>query len=100
MPDMTFNCPECGQELEAPDELAGEVVECPTCSAQIQIPGADETEADEAVEKPSPASILPAMDEPSNSCPECGTEMEPDAVLCVACGFHTGLGKKIDTDFA
>ena len=32
-------------------------------------------------------------------CPECGEPMAEGAVLCVACGYHASLGRKIDTDF-
>ena len=80
MADISFACASCGQSLEAPGEMAGEAVECPACRKTVTIP-------------------VPA--EPSvTSCPGCGEAMQPDAVLCVKCGFHTGLGRKLSTDFA
>jgi hypothetical protein len=33
------------------------------------------------------------------ACPACGTELQPGSVLCVQCGFHVKLGKRISTEF-
>ena len=38
MMDHKFDCPLCGQDLEAPTDLLGEVIECPACKRQIRIP--------------------------------------------------------------
>lgn len=39
MPDINFNCSECGQNLDAPDDMVGLFVECPSCQKIIKIPG-------------------------------------------------------------
>lgn len=36
--DINFDCPKCGQNLEAPRDMAGLFVECPTCAAIIRVP--------------------------------------------------------------
>ncbi len=102
MADIEFNCPECGQVLEAPEEMAGDALACPSCEAPITIPQPPVVEAADAPVFPN----LPALDgnEPytetaANVCPECSAELQPDVVLCVACGFHLKLGKKISTEF-
>ena len=33
-----FECPDCKEELSAPSSLAGQVVQCPVCSAQATVP--------------------------------------------------------------
>lgn len=38
MHDIHFECPKCGQTLEAPEESANELIECPTCKETIQVP--------------------------------------------------------------
>lgn len=38
MPDLNFDCPQCGQNLDAPDDMAGLFVECPSCSKIIKVP--------------------------------------------------------------
>jgi len=38
MPDINFNCPNCNQNLDAPPEMAGETIECPSCTKAIVIP--------------------------------------------------------------
>jgi len=35
---VAFACPHCNQEMEAPFEMAGQTVECPTCKEELIIP--------------------------------------------------------------
>ncbi len=84
MADITFSCNACGETLQAPDDFAGETVECPTCSAELVVPSGNQPE--QSVDT-------------GNKCSNCGSAMEPEAVLCVSCGFHSGLGKVIETSF-
>ena len=77
MPDIAFDCPACGQSLEAPEEMAGTEIECPTCGEVLALPGFEEEVA---------------------VCPKCDAELDPDAVLCVACGYHLELGKVLKTE--
>jgi len=89
MADFSFACPSCKQVLEASDDMAGQVVECPACQQQIAVPALEAAApAEEAVEEVAAAA---------GKCPSCGKAMEADAVLCVNCGFHLKLGKKINT---
>lgn len=104
MADITFSCSSCGQELQAPDEYAGELVACPNCQSEITVPAAarpGEDPADAAIDVDDEDQDEADDEEQANdgSCPECGADMEPDAVLCMSCGFHKGLGKRIGTDF-
>jgi hypothetical protein len=39
MADINFNCPHCGQNLNGPEEMAGEAIDCPVCQKNFQIPG-------------------------------------------------------------
>jgi DNA-directed RNA polymerase subunit RPC12/RpoP len=104
MADITFSCSSCGQELEAPEEYAGELVACPNCQSEITVPSSSLAAGAEAG-----AAVDPDDDDPDDedgddqetdgSCPECGADMEPDTVLCMSCGFHKGMGKRIGTDF-
>ena len=38
MPDIHFECPGCNQPLDAPEELANQLIECPTCKETIEVP--------------------------------------------------------------
>lgn len=110
MPDITFNCPGCKQSLEAPEDMAGDIIECPTCGQQITVPqpaqpkqeGTQRLYIGEEGVIPGPATVGPSAPGESgqalNKCPNCESEMEQGAVLCVKCGFHTKLGKIIKTD--
>ena len=39
MADIDFNCTHCGQNLNGPEEMAGQTIECPVCQKSFQIPG-------------------------------------------------------------
>jgi len=41
--DLTFNCPNCKQEMIADAGGSGSEVECPTCGATVTIPAAEVT---------------------------------------------------------
>ena len=38
MADTKFNCPHCNQSLEAPPEMRGEIIGCPSCQELLEIP--------------------------------------------------------------
>lgn len=38
MSDIKFNCPSCAQSLEAPPDMAGQLIDCPSCKKTIEIP--------------------------------------------------------------
>lgn len=80
--DIEFSCPRCSQSLEAPSDMAGETIECPVCEQAIAIP--------------VPAGMVAATPE----CPSCGESMDQGSVLCMSCGFHTGLGQHISTELS
>ena len=44
MADMEFECPGCRQTLEAPEDMAGDIVECPACGTQIAVPAPEATD--------------------------------------------------------
>lgn len=37
MSDIKFNCPSCGQSLEAPPGMAGQLIDCPSCKKTIEV---------------------------------------------------------------
>lgn len=51
MPDIHFECPKCKQRLDAPEELAAQLIDCPTCTETIEVPNRSLR-----VETPKPAS--------------------------------------------
>jgi DNA-directed RNA polymerase subunit M/transcription elongation factor TFIIS len=92
MADLTFSCPSCGEVLEATDDLIGERVQCPTCETEFEV------SPDGASVEPDTAGAA-ADDAAKNVCPNCDAVMLDGAVLCLQCGFHTGIGKVIETNF-
>jgi phage FluMu protein Com len=39
MADINFDCPNCGQNLDAPEEMSGVTIHCPQCKALCVVPG-------------------------------------------------------------
>ena len=38
MGDIAFNCASCGQPLEAPEDMEGDSIECPSCKVTMDVP--------------------------------------------------------------
>jgi DNA-directed RNA polymerase subunit RPC12/RpoP len=54
MADINFNCPQCGQNLDAPEDMLGLFVECPACSKIIKIPRPGENSTPTPELRPAP----------------------------------------------
>lgn len=51
--DITFDCPNCKQEMLVDAEDVGRDVECPSCGANITIPAPETAETQAAAEEPT-----------------------------------------------
>ena len=54
MADLTFNCPQCGQNLTTDESLSGSEIECPSCSKAIEIPSAGDENVEQTEAEPAP----------------------------------------------
>ena len=93
MADLTFSCPSCGEVLEATDDIIGERVQCPTCETEFEV-----SQQGASVE-PDTTEAAANENAAKNACANCKAAVLDDAVLCLQCGFHTGIGKVIETNF-
>ena len=98
MADIQFICPGCQQVLEAPAEAGGSTVQCPACGVDLRIPGSNEPAAAQAgaTARGTAAAGSTAR---RVACQACGAEMAEDCVLCLHCGFHRTLGRRLSTEF-
>lgn len=100
MSDITFSCPNCGEVLEGTDDIVGALVECPTCETQFEVPREDaEPQNVLTAALAAQAENTDAPEAADDVCPNCSEPLAAEAVLCLGCGFHQGLGKVIETDF-
>jgi DNA-directed RNA polymerase subunit M/transcription elongation factor TFIIS len=88
MPLLT-SCDHCGVKLKTRDDYVGRNLTCPKCQQRF-------------VAKPLSASVEPRPAQPAvarpadeTCCPKCGATLRTEAVLCVDCGYHLKLRRKI-----
>jgi DNA-directed RNA polymerase subunit RPC12/RpoP len=86
MPDIKFNCPDCDQHLEAPDDMGGEQIECPSCGWTITVPGVGP--------RKRLGLKIPARSS-GTACPKCGVALATGDVLCVQCGYDRRTGTTV-----
>lgn len=115
---VSATCPKCQHAVTLRSEFAGKRVKCPKCQGVVQLPAAASagTAARPAVAAQSaqarPASgprprhnpLLDLLDEAGveaapvgDICPGCGKDVVPGHVICMECGYHFGLGRKMET---
>ena len=117
---VKFSCPSCSKEFNWRQEIAGKKAKC-KCGLVIDIPAAppppplpppdvdpfDNPDymydfADEPAKSQKSAEALPPL--PTHvdlqSCPNCGGNIPPGGIICLACGFNTKTGRKHKTEVA
>ncbi len=50
MAEINFDCPHCGQNLDAPEDMAGWAIDCPACGKKIKVPVPEGAEASDPVD--------------------------------------------------
>jgi len=119
---IRVHCKACGSQLNVADKFAGKRGKCPKCAAPIDIPNAtaggegDLLLADEPGAKrpdltnkgwgsaPTRSHLDDLLDEAGVKgvvegpvCPNCGSEVQPGAVICIDCGLNLQTGERIST---
>lgn len=106
MSDITIVCPGCSQQLDVPEDLLGQIVECPSCNQSIQLP---EPEPSPAPSTPSKQKMVfrkpskktfsfgrtsSSQGNKTKACPFCGEEILSVAVKCKHCGSDLNAKSK------
>jgi len=97
----------CGKAFAAPPGMAGQRVACPVCGQALQIPAPGAAGQAPATRPPAPPTAGALDDLLSEAgltasrtgrrCPECGSDMAAEAIVCIECGFNENLGRKMQT---
>ncbi|MEK7470164.1 MAG: zinc ribbon domain-containing protein [Planctomycetota bacterium] len=107
---IAFSC-SCGHTLRVPDSKAGATGKCPRCAATVRVPSTALASAngngdafaglfEKFSSEPAPLEVEGESAERSHTksvppCPKCGTQYEPDVVVCIACGFNLVTGQPL-----
>lgn len=91
MAEFKFNCPQCGQTIEADESFRGQTAECPYCGKGIVVPSGTAKPADKPLKVcPEVKMSTPEAAKPADKtqmvqlrCPHCGVTHE---VKCSECG--------------
>jgi len=84
MPDIHFECPKCSQAIDAPQEMAAQLIDCPSCKEVIEIPVRSIR-----VEPVTHAVVSPAPPNPKLiKCPSCRSDVSTEAAACPKCGHQ------------
>ena len=83
MGDVRFTCPSCGQTLEAPPDMCGEMVDCPKCEISIEVPRRLKL-TNPQVEVSAKTDRLEVQR--TRKCPFCSELILSDAIKCRFCG--------------
>jgi predicted RNA-binding Zn-ribbon protein involved in translation (DUF1610 family) len=101
---ISFSCPECGNQLAAPDDAVGNVYRCPQCTTEVTCP--EPVYEAEVVESPAadpvawgeldagqpgaavatPVAVQTTVSEIRRPCPMCGEMIIATAAKCRFCG--------------
>ncbi len=85
--------------------MAGKKVKCPRCQGVIQVPSGSAVGAVAGSGRPAVnKKLLDLLDETGVKsmpkgpiCAACGSEMDPNAVICIDCGYNVATGQYLDT---
>lgn len=62
---MTFDCPHCGQNLDAEEDMAGLLLDCPACSKEISVPKKRLRLRNQRLRSQSESTFAPAPSRPA-----------------------------------
>ena len=90
---INFDCPHCGQNIDADENMRGMSFPCPACVREFDIPDA-----------PSPVPSAPRASDSGHTtlrmrCHSCGGLCDTETVICVNCGYNFNTREVVDTQF-
>lgn len=102
---------DCGSKYLVSSEHAGKRASCKTCGSLISIPAVPTQSTDDAkspaasnlrAEAPNPYGNLNELskNDSQNTCPSCKSSMDDGTIVCIFCGYHTKLKRRMVTGAA
>lgn len=89
MADIKFDCPHCKQHIEAPEEILGVTVNCPTCQGAITVSASKPVQSSAPIPaQTKPLISVPPPEKQTKTCSYCGEEILASAQKCKHCGEY------------
>ncbi len=106
----------CGRAYRLRPELAGKRVKCKDCGGSFEVPALSTSEDDDwsaALSSTDVSADAGALSDdalgldgyalqnvpvvPQRTCSKCGSGLQPEAILCLNCGFNSKTGQQVKT---
>lgn len=82
---INFDCPHCGQNIDADEIMRGISFPCPACDREFSVPGEPEAEPALPVAATRPDTGQTTL---RKRCHSCGGLCDTETVICVNCGYN------------
>lgn len=99
---VRVRCPECANEIDAPDKARGKAIKCPDCLSRVKVPADGVQRKKKKRKRPVPdgddvlssLDLRNAEDDRTKLCPKCATVIRDDELEdCPACGVNIFTGQ-------
>lgn len=91
----------CGNRFVAPTKLAGKKVKCPQCGQPVSVPAEPAGGDSQVAENKDLGDLLDEVGisatKTGSRCPDCGSDLADEAIICVSCGLNVSSGKRLRT---
>ena len=77
---------QCGYQVNAPDQYAGQTAKCPACQGPLPIPSPQPTNSD--IADLLDGAGVSKVDFGGSKCPECSEAIAAGGFICINCGFN------------
>ena len=87
---------QCGYQVNAPDQYAGQTAKCPACQGPLPIPAPQPTNS--AIADLLDDAGVSKVDFGGSKCPECSEAIAAGGFICINCGFNLQTQQFVSDD--
>ncbi len=84
---------QCGYQVDAPDQYAGQQVPCPSCQNPLQVPLLQQAPVDTMLGEMLSDAGINAVTPGGYRCANCSASIPGGAIICLECGYNAESGQ-------